>query len=283
MLPDALLPLWNRAHSAPSGDDPTGEWRTPRVLRGAIDTAHWSEDHLRERYGALKVTAKIIASPDDWFRPRQDFVTMRLDEALDAWSPARANAWPRCYVTTALDALPTLATEVAVPAKVRAMQRDDETLKRQWFLGRDGISKCHYHSDARAMLGQMLGAKHVLLFPPGDTRWLSPLPWYDVEHCWSGVNFLRPERSPALARTTPSWCSLSPGDALFIPTGWWHVVFGEGLSGSITSFWSAPHAPWRYSPDAPTALRDALEWTVRRPLRRVQTRLGASLVRARER
>ena len=97
------------------------------------------------------------------------------------------------------------------------------------------------------------------------------------------MNFLRPERFPELARTSPSWCSLSPGDALFIPPGWWHVVFGEGLSGSITSFWSAPAAPWRYSPDAPTALRDALEWALRRPLRRVQMRLGASLVRVRER
>lgn len=289
MFPEVLQPLVRRALPVTRGEGfprtTDGEWTTPRVFTGALRDARavttWSERHLRDAHGTLEVTAKIIERPEDWFRPRQRFTRVTLAAALDTWVTPRDAEWPKCYVTVPLDPTWELADEAGVPAFVRAWMRPDEVLKRQLFLGRDGISKCHYHSDARTLLTQVVGGKHLVLFPPGDTRWLSPLPWFDVEHCWSRVDFLHPERWPDLAQTSPYVCSLVAGDALFIPPGWWHVVFGEGLSATVTYFWSAPHAPWRYAPDARMALRDALEWTLRRPVRRIQEGLGATIVRGR--
>jgi hypothetical protein len=76
----------------------------------------------------------------------------------------------------------------------------------------------------------------AILFPPGDTPRLYPIAWYSPNVSFSRVAFPRDggwpdlEELPDLADTHPVECALEPGELLYIPIHWWHVVFGTGTS-----------------------------------------------------
>ena len=44
-------------------------------------------------------------------------------------------------------------------------------------------------------------------------------------------------RSPALAAAPFLDCALAPGDALYIPPGWWHYVKSTSRSFSVSWWW----------------------------------------------
>ena len=68
------------------------------------------------------------------------------------------------------------------------------------------------------------GRKVVALWSPADTRQLAPAPTApsNANHApASGAGSLLGGDAPALV-------TVGPGDALFIPEGWWHQASGKG-------------------------------------------------------
>ena len=68
------------------------------------------------------------------------------------------------------------------------------------------------------------GRKVVALWSPADTRQLAPAPTApsNANHApASGAGSLLGGDAPALV-------TVGPGDALFIPEGWWHQARGKG-------------------------------------------------------
>lgn len=118
------------------------------------------------------------------------------------------------------------------------------------WLGPGGHVECLHYDLMDGTLVQLYGVKKVVLFPPSQTANLYPFPIYVHLYrgfklrCWFSQVY--PEH-PDL-KTFPQFeealqfkqeVYLQPGEALFIPAGWWHEVtaIGEGMVCSINRFW----------------------------------------------
>lgn len=86
---------------------------------------------------------------------------------------------------------------------------------------------------------QVVGWKYVRLFAPSETTRLYP---HTEGLCTnsSRVDFHRPDASayPLFADAAAQEALLGPGDALFIPRGWWHFVMACSPSASVSFWWS---------------------------------------------
>ena len=104
------------------------------------------------------------------------------------------------------------------------------------FVGGKGAKvQMHYDIDlANLLLCHFGGKKKVLLIPPEQT----PL-MYKVPYSFSSlfdVDFSKPdfEKFPALAKLNGYTTELNHGDALFIPSGYWHYIVYEDMGFSMT-------------------------------------------------
>ncbi|OON17792.1 JmjC domain protein, partial [Opisthorchis viverrini] len=97
-----------------------------------------------------------------------------------------------------------------------------------FWLGSSGSNTlCHYDTYGVNIVVQVFGKKHWTLFPKSDTPYMyqTRLP-LEESTVFSEINFPIPDyrKHPLLARTSPRSVVLEPGDALFVPRGWWHFV-----------------------------------------------------------
>lgn len=104
------------------------------------------------------------------------------------------------------------------------------------FVGGEGSSVVmHYDMDlANNFHFNFVGRKRVILYPPQETKYL-----YHVPHSIVSMEIIdmdEPdfEKYPALAKAKGYECILNHGDALYIPSGWWHYVKYETASLSLT-------------------------------------------------
>lgn len=143
--------------------------------------------------------------------------------------------------------LPELLHEVECPRVIEPKRIKKEVV----FIGRNTFTTLHYHRGTQALLGQVTGRKHVVLFPPRDTAFLYPERWYSLFTNFSRIDLEGDVRQtarsyPLFSRARSLECTLEPGEMLFIPIQWWHAARGEGLSVSVTTFWRARLREWNF-------------------------------------
>lgn len=104
------------------------------------------------------------------------------------------------------------------------------------FVGGKGARvQMHYDIDlSDLVLCHFGGRKHVLLVPPEQSRYM-----YQVPYSFSAlydVNFEKPDfiRYPALKKIQAHYAVLEHGDALYIPSGYWHYIVYEDIGFSLT-------------------------------------------------
>jgi hypothetical protein len=115
-------------------------------------------------------------------------------------------------------------------------------LRTSFYLGRESVSAAHFHPDTQVVLCQVIGRKRFVFWPPDDLQNLYPVPWYTPNYNWSRINFDAPDverQYPRLKRARRVECVVHAGEMLFVPVHWWHLVYGEGLSVSVTYIWRA--------------------------------------------
>jgi hypothetical protein len=108
------------------------------------------------------------------------------------------------------------------------------------FFYRSSLTDWHYHHTAEALLTQVVGVKEVIMLPPS------------LSVC-SYMFALQSERlhlfdcelgqSAAARLVTPLRSVLAPGDALYIPSFWWHLVSTRGhraLGATVPTWWRTP-------------------------------------------
>ncbi|WP_221191196.1 DUF6065 family protein [Sphingomonas sp. BK580] len=99
------------------------------------------------------------------------------------------------------------------------------------WVGPSGTFTPLHHDLTNNLLVQVTGTKRLHLLPPSETASLA-----NRRHVFSDVHDIEdPERLalyPAAAEARRYVVDLRPGDALFIPVGWWHQV--RSLSFSVT-------------------------------------------------
>ena len=95
-----------------------------------------------------------------------------------------------------------------------------------WF-GRGTVTPLH-HDETNNYLFQVIGEKHVRMFPPGERERLSP-----TVGVHSSAGWVSDESIEQRGIRRYHDVMLSPGQALFIPIGWWHCVRAPAVSLSV--------------------------------------------------
>lgn len=104
------------------------------------------------------------------------------------------------------------------------------------FVGGKGAKvQMHYDIDlANLILCHFGGPKRVMLFPPEQTPYMYKVPYsFSALH---NVNFAEPDlaKHPALKVLNGYVAELKHGDALYIPSGYWHYIEYQDIGFSMT-------------------------------------------------
>ncbi|WP_415835099.1 cupin-like domain-containing protein [Corallococcus soli] len=114
------------------------------------------------------------------------------------------------------------------------------------WLGPAGTLSNLHHDHLNVLFCQVWGRKRVWLAPSWETPWMA-----NERGFYSAVDVLAPDtgRFPDFARVALHTVEVGPGDALFIPVGWWHALHALDASLSVTfvSFEQTPglNTCWR--------------------------------------
>ncbi len=101
--------------------------------------------------------------------------------------------------------------------------------------GRGARVQMHYDIDlAELILCHFGGRKHVLLISPEQTPYMYKVPFsfsalYDID--FENPDF---DKYPALKNINAYSALLNHGDALYIPSGYWHYIIYEDIGFSLT-------------------------------------------------
>ncbi|MCB2068035.1 MAG: cupin-like domain-containing protein [Erythrobacter sp.] len=209
----------------------------PVVLTGLVDhwpaLAKWSLDYLDQTVGhaVVEVQAERTSAADyEQAKDRHKRTTplrnitaaMRQVEAsndfyLTAYNDTRNKA-----------ALAPLWADLGPISVLQASGGQDGF----FWLGPKGTLTPFHHDLTNNLLVQVMGRKRCLLVPSWEVARMR-----NTVHCFSA-------RSPAdWDRDDPALpplleCTIGPGDALFLPIGWWHHVeaLDHSISMSFTNF-----------------------------------------------
>ena len=243
-------------------------WTTPKVIRGLVGdwpvvgaartSAEAAVAHLKQYdHGSLPVTA-TTAPPDAHgrifynadmsgfnFRREQIPLKVVLDTLLKYRS---AHAAPTIYVaSTTLDSfLPGFRRDNALELGVA------DPLASIWIGNRSRIAAHHDVPDNLACVAA--GRRRVTLFPPDQVGnlYVGPLDFTPAGQAISLVDFAAPdlERFPRFERALASAqvAELDPGDAVFIPSLWWHHMEGLDDFNVLVNYWWRPVPAWADAP-----------------------------------
>jgi hypothetical protein len=233
----------------------------PVVLRGLVaswpfvhagrESDHAAVAYLRRFYQDATVGA-LLGAPeiggrffynDDLsgfnFRP----VRLKLDTLLDEIARHRsAPRPPAIYMgSTTLDTcLPGFRAENDLGMGER------QPLVSVWIGNRTRIAAHHDLPDNLACVA--VGHRRFTLFPPSELAnlYIGPLDFTPAGQAISLVDFANPdyERFPRFvdARERAQVAELGPGDAIFIPSMWWHHIESLDSLNVLINYW------WRQSP-----------------------------------
>jgi len=104
------------------------------------------------------------------------------------------------------------------------------------FVGGEGAKVLmHYDMDlANNFHFNFAGTKKVILYPPSETKYLYKVPFSIVSMEVIDMDDPDLEKFPALASAKGYEIELKHGDALFIPSKWWHFIKYETPCLSLT-------------------------------------------------
>jgi len=244
----------------------TEHWHCPAVLRGGVTwpALAWTETDwtqaVQSRQLAVRVGQLEPALPHpQWerhtstvqFSPQQLFSAELRGQRL---SPGCWAYWDYQYLSH------VLAPHLVAGFSWAGLGRPDHTGEDSalWAGTRGAHTPLHQDSYGENLVAQLVGTKVWTLFPPAATTHLSPTRApYEESSVYSKLNLRQLESNSehqlaALSGVTSYQVTLSPGDVLYVPPGWWHEVV-------TTSAWAISVNTWlAVSGDATARLGEAL-------------------------
>lgn len=221
------------------------------LVKAGLVSSHSAAVYLLRFYRGAPVDTKLAAPQtqgryfynDDLSGFNFSSEQHRLDDVLAALERhERDQAAPSIYVgSTAVDTcLPGLLTENDLSLGER------KPLVSIWIGNRSRIAAHHDVPDNIACVAA--GRRRFTLFPPQqlENLYVGPIDFNPAGQAISLVDFANPdyEKYPRFAEALrhAQVAELGPGDAIFIPSLWWHHV--ESLDGFnvLVNYW------WRKSP-----------------------------------
>ncbi len=221
------------------------------LVRAARESARAASNYLRGFYRDATVGA-MLGGPEieGRFFYNEDLsgfnfkaVKIRLDAVLDEIARHAASEHPpSIYVgSTTIDAaLPGLRADNDVDLGAR------NALASIWIGNRTRVAAHHDLPDNLACVAA--GHRRFTLFPPEQLAnlYVGPLDLTPAGQAISLVDFARPDyrRFPRFAEALKAArvAELAPGDAIFIPSMWWHHIEALDAFNVLVNYW------WRQSP-----------------------------------
>jgi hypothetical protein len=120
------------------------------------------------------------------------------------------------------------------PLMPKRMRRPDGYLKL--LIGGVGskFPVMHYdHDNANALITGLYGQKEFVLFSPQDTPYVYQDPNSPHTSLIADLEHPDNERFPLFAQATQYRGTVGPGEAIFVPSGWWHSTRVISMSVSV--------------------------------------------------
>jgi hypothetical protein len=216
----------------------------PVVLAGemagwpALD--RWTPEYLKHVVGSREVEVQANRAADEDFE--RNMTAHRSHMPFDAFIDriSAPNAGNDVYLTawnsaSNAEALSPLQADLGSLDKllIGGEVGQGATSQGMMWIGPAGTFTPLHHDLTNNLLLQIRGRKMVLLVEPADTDRL-----YNDHHVYSRIRDLTEpglvDRFPKLEGLRVHQVLLTPGEALFIPLGWWHQVRALDFSVSIT-------------------------------------------------
>lgn len=213
----------------------------PVVLCGEFDDwpalSRWTPDYLKSVIGAAEIEFQGCRSRNpDFERAKESHrQSMPFDRFVDMISEKHAanDAYVTAYnAANNRSALSSLDDDLGSIDKI--LSPDGAYPQGMVWIGpKDTFTPLH-HDLTNNLILQIVGRKRIILAAPGETPKL-----YNDHHVFSRIRDLEsPEFSlenfPRSAGLATHTIELAPGEALFVPVGWWHQVRSLDFSISIT-------------------------------------------------
>ncbi|HEX8601030.1 MAG TPA: cupin-like domain-containing protein [Pseudoduganella sp.] len=147
------------------------------------------------------------------------------------------------------ECLPGFAQQNPAPPMMGQLgQLGDQRIAPRLWLGNEVITPAHF-DESHNLACVVSGRRRFTLFPPGQVAnlYLGPLDFAPTPTPISLVSFRAPDfkRFPRFRQALEHAivAELEPGDALYIPSLWWHHVESVGvLNAMVNYWWTAPAA-----------------------------------------
>ncbi len=190
----------------------------------------WDVDYLIETAGDIVVPLYSSTPARDKDHQHAAAVKMTMGEYLGMLKNGENDL--RMFFYNILQGAPQLIKDFSYPDfGLKFFQR----LPVLFVGGRGAKVQMHYDIDyANLLLCHFGGKKRVLLIPPEQSKYMYQVPFsfsslYDVD--FSTPDF---EKYPALKKLNGYTAELEHGDALYIPSGYWHYIIYEDIGFSLT-------------------------------------------------
>jgi hypothetical protein len=196
----------------------------------------WTPDYLCAKLGAVEVEIQGGRSDDARFEIDKDRHRRRI--AFDTLVRAAATGQGNDFYMTAYNASANVAATLPLQADLGTVpgilaHAPGDAAGMLW-LGPAGTFTPLHHDLTNNLLVQLVGRKRVVMASPLETPKLS-----NHTHVFSAITNLT---APTLDATLHPRAHglrlldvvLEPGEALFLPVGWWHQVLSLDFSVSAT-------------------------------------------------
>lgn len=227
----------------------------PVVLGGAAaawpSSGRWTPDYLRQAVGAATVEVQARRASDSEYERNKDAhkETMPFDAFMDQAATPGADVYLTAYnASSNHQALAPLQADLG---RLDGILDAQGAAAGMMWIGPQGTFTPLHHDLTNNVLFQITGRKRVVLVAPSETPKL-----YNDRHVFSEIKDITDpaldfDRFPLARGIKVQTLVLEPGDALFIPVGWWHQVRSLDFSVSLTcTNFTWPNDVWEaYPPD----------------------------------
>lgn len=209
----------------------------PAVFTGGFDhwlaRNRWCPAYFAERVGNKQVEVQFNRSHDSQYErnSRKYKQKMRMDEFCRLVVDGGESNDYYLTANNNHESLSELAVLLEDVGDFGEGYRIPETIKNRshlWFGPKGAFTPLH-HDLTNNILAQIYGRKKLTLIPAFQVPYL-----YNDTHVYSATDFpdVDERHFPEMKNVTPIEVVLNPGEAVFIPIGWWHCV--ESLDVSIS-------------------------------------------------